>query len=248
MRGVAVAALAALVGACSHGEASFEKFAARHPGAEILPVEFVKQQQAADCGAAALTSVVRYWGADVAPGSIFAERAPANPAFGYSIGELRTASDKLGLASSRLLEQSDYIMALVDDGLPVIAPIEKPYERRDIFDFMLASMLSRWVVDAFVGGAPTVNHYVVLLGADDQLVYLLDPQDGYRTIERAAFLEQWGAITREFVPDAGANVAALVAYREAPSASTFDAAATPFSAELAGTNMTGAGAWGAYAK
>jgi hypothetical protein len=251
-RYVAASLVAFTVGACAHGEASLAKFSARYQGAEILPVEFVKQREAADCGAAALTSVANFWGAEVPVGSIFKQWAPANPAFGYSIGELHAASDKLGLASARLLEQPDYVMGLVDAGVPVIAPIEKPYERRDIFDFMLASMLSRLIVNAFVGAEPTVNHYVVLLGADEQLVYLLDPQDGYRVMARAEFLEHWNDLTLEFVPDAGASVAAFVAYREPPAASSFDAAAVPFAVELAGHDagafaMTG-GAWAAYAR
>lgn len=245
---VAMAFAGLMLGACTHGEMSLAKFSARYQGAEILPVEFVKQREAADCGAAALTSVAHYWGVEVPAGSIFKQWAPVNLAFGYSIGELHTASERLGLASARLLEQPDYVMGLVDAGVPVIAPIEKPYERRDIFDFMLASMLSRLIVNAFVGEEPTVNHYVVLLGADEQLVYLLDPQDGYRVMARAEFLEHWNDLTLEFVPDAGSSVAALVAYREPPLASSFDAAAVPFSAELAGRDadaFTAGSAWAA---
>jgi hypothetical protein len=242
-RRVAAVVAAAVLGACSHGEASLDKFSARYRGAEILPVEFVKQREAADCGAAALTSVARYWGTEIATGLIFKEWAPANPAFGYSIGELHAASDRLGLASARLLEQPDYVMALVDEGVPVIAPVAKPYERRDVFDFMLASMISRLIVNAFVGSEPTVNHYVVLLGADEQLVYLLDPQDGYRVMARTEFLDRWSDLTLEFVPGAGTNVAAFAAYREPPKVSSFDAAAAPFSADLAGYDGVGAGAW-----
>jgi ABC-type bacteriocin/lantibiotic exporter with double-glycine peptidase domain len=243
---VAVLCAALMLGACAHGEVSLTKFSAKYSGAEILPVAFVEQQAAADCGAAALTSVGRYWGADIASGSILAQQAPQNPAFGYSIGELHAASERLGLASARLLETPEYVLALVDAGVPVIAPIEKPYERRDVFDFMLVSMLSRVIVDAFVGEPASVNHYVVVLGADEQLVYVLDPQDGYRALARADFLTQWRGLTLEFVPDAGAEVAAFVTYREAPAASSFDAAAS-FAPELAG-NADGGGVWSAHAR
>lgn len=228
------AALAVLaLGACTHGEASFAKFSTKYSGAEILPVAFVKQQEAADCGAAVLTSVGRYWGADIEDGAIQAQAGPNNPAFGYSIGELHNASERLGLASARLLESPDYVLGLVDEGLPVIAPIAKPYERRDVFDYMLASLVSRMIVDAFVGAAPRVNHYVVVLGADDQLVYVLDPKDGYRAMARAEFLDHWSDLTLKFVPDAGENVAAFLAYREPPPAPAFDAAVS-FAPELAG--------------
>jgi len=210
----AVATCALMLGACVHGEKSLEKFTAAHHGVEILPVEFVAQQKAADCGAAALTSVGRFWGMDVPMGAIALEQAPASPAFGYSVGELYDASAKLGLASSRLLEQPDYLLGLVDDGMPLIAPIAKPYERRDIFDFMVSSMLSRLIVSAFVGEEPTVNHYVVVLGADESQVYFLDPQDGYRAMARNEFLEHWNDLTLKFVPDAGESVAAFVAWRE----------------------------------
>lgn len=218
--GAVVAALS--LAACTYGEKSFDKFAAKHPSAELLPVEFVKQKEAADCGAAALTSVSRFWGLDVAAGSIFQAWAPANRTFGYSIAELRDVSDKLGLSSSRLLERPDYVFELVDGGVPVIAPVAKAYQRQDIFDWMLSSMLARLVVSAFVSEPPTVNHYVVVLGSDDQSVYLLDPQDGYRAMARAAFVDHWSDLTLEFVPDAGDSVAAFVAYRAQPDITVFD--------------------------
>jgi ABC-type bacteriocin/lantibiotic exporter with double-glycine peptidase domain len=214
-RTTVVAICGLMLSACAHGEKSFEKFAAAHEGAEILPVAFVAQEKAADCGAAALTSVGRFWGVDVPTGAILTDQGPINPAFGYSVGELYDASAKLGLTSSRLLEQPDYLLGLVDDGMPVIAPIAKPYERRDIFDFMVVSMLSRLIVSAFVDEEPTVNHYVVVLGADEDHVYFLDPQDGYRAMARNEFLEHWNDLTLKFVPDAGESVAGFVTWREA---------------------------------
>lgn len=224
MRAIAVLMGAAALGACAHGEASFAKFSSKHPGAELLPVGFVKQREAADCGTAALSSVGQFWGASgLGPDGT----GPEDPEAGYSIGELREASSRLGLASSGLLEAPDYVLGLVEEGMPVIAPLAKPYERRDIFDFMIASMLSRLIVQAFTGEA-TVNHYVVVLGADERLVYVLDPQDGYRALERETFIGQWRALTAEFLPEAGADVAAFVAYRPAPqsSAASFDVALT----------------------
>jgi peptidase C39-like protein len=219
---IAVSLVALSLSACAYGEASFQKFAAHHPSAELLPVEYVKQKRPADCGAAALTSVGRFWGADIAAGSIVQSWAPVNPDAGYSIGELHDVSERLGLSSSRLLERPDYVLGLVDGGMPVIAPIAKPYQRDDIFDWMLSSMLSRLVVSVFVPQEPTANHYVVVLGADDGFVYMLDPKDGYRATPRAAFVAQWSELTMQFVPDAGENVAALVAYRAPPAVTSFD--------------------------
>ncbi len=219
---IAVVLAGLSLAACAYGEKSFDKFAAQHPKAELLPVEFVKQKEAADCGAAALTSVSRFWGLDVAAGSIFHTWAPANHTFGYSIAELHDVSDKLGLSSSRLLERPDYVLDVVDGGVPVIAPIAKPYQRQDIFDWMLSSMLARLVVSAFVSEQPTVNHYVIVLGSDDQFVYLLDPQDGYRAMTRPEFVDHWSDLTLKFVPDAGESVAAFVAYRAAPEVTVFD--------------------------
>lgn len=221
MRAFALLICAGTLGACAQGEASFGKFAARHAEADLLEVSFVKQREAADCGPAALTSVGLFWGA-AEPGQL---PAPANHDAGYSIGELREASARLGLASSGLLEAPDFVFGLVEDGMPVVAPLAKPYERRDILDFMLASMVSRWIVQAFTG-EPTVNHYVVVLGVDERFVYVLDPQDGYRALERDAFLAQWRGVTDEFVPDAQGAVAAFVAYRDqrAEAAPAFDLA------------------------
>ena len=219
---IAVVLAGLSLAACAYGEKSFDKFAAQHPKAELLPVEFVKQKEAADCGAAALTSVGRFWGLDVAAGSIFRAWAPARRTFGYSIAELHDVSDKLGLSSSRLLERPDYMFEVVDGGVPVIAPIAKPYQRQDIFDWMLSSMLARLVVSAFVSEPPTVNHYVVVLGSDDQFVYLLDPQDGYRAMARGEFVDHWSDLTLKFVPEAGESVAAFVAYRAPPEVTVFD--------------------------
>lgn len=234
MRAIAVLVGAAALGACAHGEVSFAKFSSKHQGVELLPVAFVKQREAADCGTAALSSVGQFWGA----GGLSSDgTGPEDPEAGYSIGELREASSRLGLASSGLLEAPDYMLGLVEEGMPVIAPLAKPYERRDIFDFMIASMLSRLIVEAFTGEA-TVNHYVVVLGADERLVYVLDPQDGYRALERETFIGQWRALTAEFVAEAGADVAAFVAYRPAPQSS-----AAAFDVALAGYDE--AAVWGA---
>jgi hypothetical protein len=220
---VAAVVASLVLAACAYGEKSLAKFTAAHPQAEILPVEFVKQKEAADCGAAAMTSVGRFWGVEVASGSILKTWAPVNRAFGYSIGELYDVSTKLGLASSRLLEPPETVFAMVDDGVPVIAAVAKPYQREDIFDWMLASMVARLVVSAFESEPPTVNHYVVILGSDDRLVYLLDPQDGYRAMTRTTFVDHWSDLTLEFLPDAGTNVAALAPYRApaGPSAGAF---------------------------
>jgi Peptidase C39 family len=231
----AMALVGVVLGACAHGEKSFEKFAAKHADAELLPVEFVKQKESADCGAAALTSVGRFWGLDIEAGSILQERAPADRTLGYSIGELHAASGALGLSSSRLLEAPDYILGVASEGIPVIAPIAKPYERRDIFDYMLASVLSRLVVRAFLDEAPSVNHYVVVLGSDAQFVYLLDPQDGYRAMARSDFVAHWSDLTQKFVPVAGGSVAAFVAYREAPVGAQLEAPA--FVDDFAGFEM-----------
>lgn len=219
MRAPILLVCAAALGACAQGEASFGKFAARHAEAELLPVTFVKQREATDCGPAALSSVSLFWGA-AEPGI-----APADHSGGYSIGELREASARMGLASAGLLETPDYVLGLVEDGMPVVAPLAKPYERRDIFDFMLASMVSRWIAQTFAGEA-TVNHYVVVLGADEKFVYALDPQDGYRALERDAFLAQWRRVTDAFVPGAEGAVAAFVAYpaQQAEAAPSFDVA------------------------
>lgn len=243
---IAVVLAGLSLAACAYGEKSFDKFSAKHPQAELLPVEFVKQKEAADCGAAALTSVSRFWGLDVALGSIFHAWAPVNRTFGYSIGELHDVSDKLGLASSRLLERPDYVFALVDEGVPVIAPIAKPYQRQDIFDWMLASWLSRLVVSAFVSEQPTINHYVVVLGSDDRFVYLLDPQDGYRAMTRPEFVDHWSDLTLKFVPDAGESVAAFVAYRVPPEVTVFDMpAAFDSTDDFAGDEFAGLTAQGA---
>jgi Peptidase C39 family len=245
---IVFALVAMSLSACTYGEKSFAKFSAKHPSAELLPVAFVKQKEAADCGAAALTSVGQYWGVDVAPGSIYKETAPLNPTFGYSIGELHQVSDRLGLSSARLLEEPDYVFGLVGEGIPVIAPISKPYQRRDIFDWMLSSMLSRLIVSAFVDD-PTFNHYVVVVGSNERLVYLLDPQDGYRALDREEFIDQWASLTLKFVPDAGENVAALAPYRaladitpiEVPMASSFVSEIAGFDFDETGLAAGGAG-------
>jgi hypothetical protein len=52
-----------------------------------------------------------------------------------------------------------------------------------------------------------------VLGSDERLVYVLDPQDGYRVVPRGEFLEQWAELTHEFLPEAGGSVAAFAPYR-----------------------------------
>lgn len=159
----------------------------------VLPIEHDRQTEAPSCGAHALASVVNYWlGPGTADGTrIFNERPPADDK-GYSIAEVMSmAHDRGLLANGVRLQQADLIREL-EAGRPVMAPVRIPsifVQQRTLPGLNLpvvgvassvvqqrAAAVSEWT------GLTMVDHYVLVVGYDEDQFVVLEPVMGFRTI------------------------------------------------------------------
>ncbi len=208
MRGsAAVLTLALLAGGCAvtpvpdvntfaedSADNSFEVFDRRMAGnALVLPVVHDRQTNGASCGAHALASVVNYWrGPGTVEGNtIYASTPPAAPA-GYSIAEILTLAHANGLIASGVRLDNAGITRELENGRPVLVAVRLPsiYVQNRTFPGANTPVLG--YVGGFLSyrvgqvssltGLEMVDHYLLVVGYDDERFVVVEPVMGYRTI------------------------------------------------------------------
>jgi hypothetical protein len=166
------------------------------PNALVLPVVHDPQTEGPSCGAHALASVVNYWrGAGTLDGStLFRETPPANGS-GYSMAELMTLARTHGLLASAVRLPEAAIVRELESGRPVLVPVRLPsiyvqqrylpggnvpvigLARNSII--YRAGRVSEWTDLAMV------DHYLLVVGYQDDTFAVVEPVMGYRTIRFA---------------------------------------------------------------
>lgn len=189
---IGLLALAAASGCASYRGASREVSAAtlaEQPGwVRLDDVELVRQKGIKDCGAAALSMVLRYH-EPRGPASL--ERAAIDlalrdaPGQGLAAGELRDYARALGFDAFVIRGTFDDLMHEVDAGRPVIVGVHKP-----------------------LSSGEALAHYEVFVGYHRERgeVLTLDPARGLRRFEREGFNEEWaaaGLVTLVVLPRSG---------------------------------------------
>lgn len=148
----------------------------------VRDVPVVRQKSEIDCGAAAIAMVVTYWTSEPSAG-VLAELRPVRPP-GLEAGRLRDVARGRDLAAYLVSGQLVDLERELGAGRPVLVGLVKPQ----------------------ASGALT--HYEVVVGFHRQkrLVVTLDPAEGWRQNDLAAFLEEWKP---------AANLALVVVGRDA---------------------------------
>jgi hypothetical protein len=173
---------------------SFEMFdRSMAPNALVLSVEHDRQTDGPSCGAHVLASVINYWRGPgtIAGNSIYGATPPANPT-GYSIAELLTLARANGLLANGVRLDDAAIIRELESGRPVLVALRLPsiYVQNRTFPGANApivgyagSLLSYRVgrLSEFTG-LEMVDHYVLVVGYDDDRYVVLEPVMGYRTI------------------------------------------------------------------
>lgn len=133
----------------------------------VRGVPVVRQKSEIDCGAAAIAMVVTYWTTEPSAG-VVAELRPVRPP-GLEAGRLREVARRRDLAAYLVSGQLGDLERELAAGRPVLVGLVKPQQ----------------------SGALT--HYEVVVGFHRQkgLVVTLDPAEGWRQNDLAAFLEEW---------------------------------------------------------
>ncbi|GAM97673.1 hypothetical protein U91I_01300 [alpha proteobacterium U9-1i] len=205
------------------GSNSFEVFdRAVNSSALVLPVVHDRQTSGPSCGAHALASVVNYWrGAGTLDGeALYRQTPPANEA-GYSMAELQgLAQQQRLLASAVRLSEAEIIREL-ESGRPVLVPIRVPsiyVQQRTlpggdipIVGVARNSLIYRAGRVSEFTNLAVVNHYLLIVGYQDQTFVVVEPVMGYRTIsfsKIARYRRAFGNAAMVFSGPPGARPAA----------------------------------------
>lgn len=160
----------------------------------VLPVVHDRQTTPASCGAHALASIVNYWSTPgrVSGDALFAAAPPREAAQGYSLTELAAMARQQGLlANAARLAEADIVREL-ERGRPVLVPISAPAvyleprtlpgQNAPVVGFFRNLAVSRAARISEVTGAAMINHYVVVVGYQDDRFVVVEPVQGFRTI------------------------------------------------------------------
>jgi ABC-type bacteriocin/lantibiotic exporter with double-glycine peptidase domain len=134
----------------------------------------VRQRGKSDCGVAALSSVLSYYGKGSSL-AVLEQRLGGAAGKGVRARRLRDYARSQGLAAFVFYGTMNDLRHELDRGRPVIVGVAKPY-----------------------AGKRALTHYQVVVGYDprgEQLL-TLDPADGLRKYPVAGFLREWQATKR----------------------------------------------------
>jgi ABC-type bacteriocin/lantibiotic exporter with double-glycine peptidase domain len=139
-----------------------------------VDVPLVRQRGKSDCGAAALASVLSYYGKESSLAAIERRLGPASSR-GVRAQELTAYAREQGLAAFALFGTVEDLRYELDHGRPVIVGVAKPY-----------------------AGQRALTHYQVVIGYDPRgkRWLTLDPADGLREYPTAGFMREWQATRR----------------------------------------------------
>ncbi|MGQ0534307.1 MAG: hypothetical protein ACT4OF_16685 [Caulobacteraceae bacterium] len=173
---------------------SFEMFdRSMATSALVLSVEHDRQTDGPSCGAHVLASVINYWrGPGTASGNAIYQATPPADGAGYSIAELLTLARANDLLANGVRLDDAAIIRELENGRPVLVAVRLPsiYVQNRTFPGANApvlgyagSLLSYRVgrLSEFIG-LEMVDHYVLVVGYDDERFVVLEPVMGYRTI------------------------------------------------------------------
>ena len=177
------------------GSNSFEVFdRSVNSSALVLPVVHDRQTEGPSCGAHALASVVNYWrGPGTMNGSALYRQTPPQSPSGYSMAELMTLAQANGLLTSAVRLAPEDITRELEHGRPVLVPIRVPsiYVQQYTFipggevpvvDTVRSAVIARAGRVSEMLHTAVVNHYVLVVGYQNDMFVVVEPVMGYRTI------------------------------------------------------------------
>jgi len=205
------------------GSNSFEVFdRAVDSGALVLSVVHDRQTRGPSCGAHALASVVNYWrGPGTLTGDALFEQTPPTAESGYSMAELLTLARQQQLMASAVRLSEQDIVRELEAGRPVLVPVRLPsiyVQQRTlpggdvpVIGVARNSLIYRAGRVSEFTNLAVVNHYLLIVGYQDQTLVVLEPVMGYRTIsfsKIARYREAFGDAAMVFSGQPGARPAA----------------------------------------
>ena len=178
----------------SSGSNSFEVFDRRaSPAALVLPVQHDRQTRGPSCGAHALASVVNYWrGPGTLTGDELYSAQPPATESGYSMVELLALARSHGLLASAVAIPEQGLVRELEAGRPVLVPVRLPsiyVQQRTlpggdipVVGVARNALIYRAGRVSEMGDVAMVNHYLLVVGYEDDAFVVVEPVMGYRTI------------------------------------------------------------------
>lgn len=177
------------------GSNSFEVFdrSLTSANALVLPVQHDRQTSGPSCGAHALASVVNYWrGPGTLDGTaLYQEHPPAMPA-GYSMAELMALAQSYELVTSGVRMSNQAITRELERGRPVLIPVRLPsiyVQQRQfpggdipVVGFVRNTIINRAGRASELTSLAMVDHYLLVVGYEEDKFVVVEPVMGYRTI------------------------------------------------------------------
>lgn len=150
----------------------------------------VLQDKSDDCGAAALTAVLKFWGREATPASIEAAVGQKNSRL--RAGDMAEYARRQGLRSYVFFGQMTDVVYELERGRPVIVGLGKALDSKK-----------------------ALAHYEVVVGYEptQERVLLLDPAKGFQVDSLDGFKEEWkrskGVTIVTFLPTPAARVSEI---------------------------------------
>lgn len=174
--GLAVAAVFVLVGAAGAQPTPKPAAAVRSEIRNLIPVPLCRQSTDYTCGAAALQSVLGYYGLDIREGTL-AKALHADPQTGTRYSEMARFARARGFRVNVQLGMTvQALKSLVDRRIPVIVLLQAWSDRPVDYS-------SDW----------DDGHYAVVVGYDEKRVFFMDPATlgHYTYIPLSSFVRRW---------------------------------------------------------
>lgn len=143
----------------------------------VLAVPYIRQTSQADCGMAALASVMEYYkGPAYSQQALFERYPPASPR-GYSLGELRDIARAHDFAGFVVPGDKSFLRSQLSRSRPLIVPVQVQGAGPSIIGAL----------------DPRYDHYVVVVGMDDDRgkIVTIDPARGPVELDFDDFAAGW---------------------------------------------------------
>ena len=158
--------------------------------ARFVPITFEEQIEDYCCGPAVLISVLRYWNISEDQAHLVELYPPQSVDSGYTLGELKNIAREQGLYAFAIKGDLPAIKEHLVKGRPIIVPIkvDSDYIIEETLPFL--GPISRNITKLLT---PSYHHYATVFGYDKEILWLMDPVLGIKSVDIDDFLKMWTA-------------------------------------------------------
>ena len=150
--------------------------------AAALDVHYHRQTKESSCGAAALHSVMEYWGdKTVQQASIIKDHPPANEREGYSLGEMKRIAQSLGFKAFVVAGAEGFLSRQLGLGRPVIVPVTLEFGKQEAQALGLTAEEYEKIREKH---GLRYNHFLVIIGRSKDFFVALDPAKGIYLVDK----------------------------------------------------------------